>query len=508
MNTIKTFAIVLAFIASAPVLAAEQESLIEWKQWDAAAFAEARRDNKLIILDLVAVWCHWCHVMDAETYRDKTVVDLLNNKYVAVQADHDLRPDLAERYREWGWPATIILDASGNELVKRAGYIPPEDMRQMLRDALEQPRVENTTLPAQLSSSPLLSKTLRASLQRSHANTYDAKLGGLKIGQKYIDRDSTEWDLILASKGDQQAEQRARKTLDAALQLFDPAFNGVYQYSTHGDWQHPHFEKIMRVQAAYMRLYAIAATQLKEPRYQAAAQTIEQYLNDFLRSADGAYYVSQDADLIPGQHSQDYFALNREQRLQRGLPRIDKHEYARENGWAIEALLRLYQATQKPQYLERAMQAVNWSLQQRQLWGGGYRHDKIDIAGPYLGDTLAMGQAFIALYEVTGEKIWLARAAQAASFMDKQFRNQAGGLVTAVDGGTPIAPVPQIDENISAARFALALAGHSGYLPHRQFAEHIMQYLATPEIADRRITEAGILIVDAAYQDLMASAQP
>jgi uncharacterized protein len=82
--------------------AAGAEGPIPWQDWSVATFAQARAANKLILLDLVAVWCHWCHVMEATTYRDPAVVAAIAAHYVAVQADHDARPDLAERYRNWG----------------------------------------------------------------------------------------------------------------------------------------------------------------------------------------------------------------------------------------------------------------------------------------------------------------------------------------------------------------------------------------------------------------------
>ncbi|MGB0723319.1 MAG: DUF255 domain-containing protein, partial [Gammaproteobacteria bacterium] len=107
-------------------------SAIEWQSFGPAAFEQARRENKLVLLDLVAVWCHWCHVMEAKTYSDPDVVAYIEEHFVPVQADHDARPDLAERYRKWGWPATVVLDASGTDVVKRAGYIAPEPMLRLM----------------------------------------------------------------------------------------------------------------------------------------------------------------------------------------------------------------------------------------------------------------------------------------------------------------------------------------------------------------------------------------
>jgi uncharacterized protein len=137
----------------------------------------------------------------------------------------------------------------------------------------------------------------------------------------------------------------ARETLDAQRKLIDPVWGGVYQYSTDGDWDHPRFEKIMQMQAENLRIYAQAYTVWKDPAYLQAARQIRDYLRNFLTSPDGAFYTSQDADLVPGEHSGEYFALNDNERRRRGIPRVDQQIYARENGWAINALATLYAVT-------------------------------------------------------------------------------------------------------------------------------------------------------------------
>src|SRR5687767_4206625 len=106
---------------------------LEWQDWSGAVFERARAERRLVLLDLGAVWCHWCHVMEETTYRDPEVVALLRDHFVAVKVDQDARPDLSNRYEDYGWPATIVFDAEGRELVKFRGYIPPERMRSLLR---------------------------------------------------------------------------------------------------------------------------------------------------------------------------------------------------------------------------------------------------------------------------------------------------------------------------------------------------------------------------------------
>jgi len=252
----------------------------------------------------------------------------------------------------------------------------------------------------------------------------------------------------------------------------------------------------MPVQAGYLRIYALAYAQFREPRYLNTAEAVARYLNDFLTSPEGAFYVSQDADLIQGQHSGDYFAFDDQQRRSRGIPRVDKHIYARENGWAIEALATLYEVTLNDQYLERAQRAARWIESNRALPRGGFRHDEKDTAGPYLGDTLAMGRACLQLYRVTADRKWLQKARDALAYMTANFMGETAGMLSAVDDDSPIKPVPLIDENVEFARFANLLYQYTGDNSYRKGIQHAMRFLANEQVATKWITESGILLLD------------
>ncbi|MCB1734936.1 MAG: thioredoxin domain-containing protein [Gammaproteobacteria bacterium] len=491
---------VMLVVALPPGQANAVVSVIDWQPFAPAAFAQARAEGKLVLLDLVAVWCHWCHVMEAETYSDPQIAAYINAHYVPVKADHDARPDLAERYREWGWPATVVLDADGKDVLKRAGYIARDDMLSMLTAVVTDPTPERDTslpVPDQLGDGPILAEPLAKRLRARHKDTFDTEQAGLNIAMKFLDLDSVLWSLRQIDDGDSDESVRLRRTLDANLALIDPAFGGVYQYSTHGDWQHPHYEKIMKTQWANLLAYSRACHALDVPGYCDAGREVASYLMTFLSDPDGGFYTSQDADLIPGQKGHDYFALGREARLAKGLPRIDKAQYAATNGMAIEALVELYLATGERVYLTRAEAASEWVLKHRRLWGGGFRHDRLDSSGPYLADTLWMGRAFLALYRATSNAAYLQRSLAAADFIARQFTHPRAGLVAAVDDGTPIKPLPQIDQNIQTGLWLTELAGISGQVQPRKMAEKLMRYLGAESVATSRLTEAGILEIDA-----------
>jgi uncharacterized protein YyaL (SSP411 family) len=479
---------------------------LTWEKWDDKLFDRAKSENKLILLDLEAVWCHWCHVMDAETYGNPEVAEILKTKYILVKVDQDSRPDLSHKYEDWGWPATIIFNADGKEIVKRQGYINPEKMLKLLAAIEKDPTPEKPSKPeTAFNVESSLSKEIREELQKKHVDGYDTKYGAWGTHHKFLDWDSVEYAMQSGVAGDAAAVKRATATLDGQLNLLDPVWGGVYQYSTDGDWKHPHFEKIMQMQGENLRIYSMGSMLYKKPSYLKAAKSIAGYLQTFLMSPEGAFYTSQDADLVPGQHSQDYFDLNDAKRRKRGIPRVDKHIYARENGWAINGLAYLYMATGEQSYLDAATKAADWILKNRSIEGGGFRHDEKDIAGPFLGDSLAMGRAFLSLYEATADKKWLERAQGCAEFIGKHFDNYVGGdktktagYLTADPESSKIAkPVPLLDENIMLARFSNLLFQYTGKKDYQDMSKQAMRYLSTPEIArTRRILVAGILLAD------------
>lgn len=471
---------------------------IHWYGWSDEVFAQAKREHKFVLLDLEAVWCHWCHVMDANTYSDAKVQRLLQSRYLAVKVDQDSRPDLSNRYEDYGWPATVVFDANGQEIVKRQGYLAPDEMVSMLQAIIDDPTPGpsvHAEVPIVYPANPLLPDKLRDELRGTYVAGYDTKEGAWGNDFKFMDWDSVEYAITNSAHGDVQAEKMARQTLTAQLNLLDPVWGGVYQYSTDGVWSNPHFEKIMSMQAEDMRVYSLAYAAFRDPAYLHAAQAIDKFLTKFLLSPTGAFYTSQDADVIEGHHSADYFKLDDAGRRKQGVPRVDKHIYARENGWAIAGIAALYDATGDQQYLDQATRAAKWVQQNRSLPGGGFRHDAKDAAGPYLGDSIAMARAFVALYGATGDRQWLASAEKTMGYIERNFKGPAGYLTAAHATDRNSKLHPQRDENVILARTANLLFHFTARPVYRSMSDQAMRYLAAPEIA-RRLPAASVLLVD------------
>ena len=493
----KVLLLLLALGAAPPARAADA---IAWQPWSDAAFAQAKAEHKFVIMDLQAVWCHWCHVMDATTYQDPKVIRLLNARYVALKVDQDSRPDLANRYEDYGWPATIVFAADGSEIVRRRGYVNPAQMAAMLQAIIDDPSPGpsvtggGTTPAAAISPGGQLGEWR----QRLLAG-YDRPNGGWSDEHKFLDADNVEYCLRAAQQGDAEAALIARDMLRLQRQLFDPAWGGVYQYSAEGNWVNPHFEKIMAIQADNLRIYALAAAQWPGWGYDAAARDVARYLQAFLLGPGGAFGTSQDADLKPGEHAADYFALGDRERRAQGIPRVDPHQYARENGWAISALCALSAATGDAAALAAAEKAAGWVIAHRALPGGGFRHDEADAAGPFLGDTLAMGAAFLNLYEATADAAWLARASAAADFIRAHFgRGAEPGFASSDTGrGSFPSPLPEFDESVALARFANRLARATGRTEDHALAESSLRWLRQPAVAGHRGPYVGGLLLAA-----------
>jgi len=506
------------WVSLTAAFAAQAATPIQWhKEWNDAVFAQATREHKFVILDLHAVWCHWCHVMDDTTYRDAQVRKLLGKNYIAVSIDADNAPDLTSRYGEWGWPATIVLAADGTEIVKRRGYIPPAQMASLLQAIVADPSPgpsvrEEAAIVA--SAATTLPPNGRNSLQSVYDELYDDRNGGWGRIHKYVDAPAMELAFAQADDGVVVSEQRARQTLNANMNLIDPVWGGVYQYSDELDWRSPHYEKLIAFQADNLRLYAESYARWGAAHYLAAATALYNYIDKFLTAADGGFYVSQDADVSAAVSGRQFYASDAAGRLRLGTPRIDMHEYARETGWVIRALSKYFDVTGDRNALQSAERAARWALQRRALVGGGFSHDAgpgvKERGGPFLDDNVAMAQGFVALYRSTGDREWLQHARDALNFIDTYLRHADSGYIAAplpANGrGVFREAVRSAEHNAALARVANLVNRYSGEARFRAMAEHAMKYLAAfasgaPEqlrseilLADRELARAPIHI--------------
>ena len=361
--------LVAALLACTPGAASQTPepgpTQVEWAPWETSTFVRANGENKLILINVIASWCHWCHVMDEVTYHDPEVVALLREHFVVIRVDSDARPDILERYRAWGWPATAILSPEAQPVVNLRGFREPEVFAALLRELVEEHgRGELRKREVAASKVAPADADLRRIRDKAAAQLdayFDADGLGWGDKQKYPWPEPIEYGLLRArlypeGAGEVAWRERALATLEAEAALIDPVWGGMYQYSLRGVWDRPHYEKIAMIQAGALENHAQATLLTRDPRWLEPAKAITDYLLGPMQDPAGGFYTSQDADLRREDGTSvvglEYYALDDAGRRALGIPRIDKAVYADLNGLTIHGLCELYRANADPVVLD------------------------------------------------------------------------------------------------------------------------------------------------------------
>ena len=405
---------------------------LAWSEFSDATFARAKAEKRFVVMDGSAEWCHWCHVMEAVTYHDPAVRAALDAHFIAAKVDIDARPDIEERYADYGWPATVIFSPDGRELGKYRGFIAPDRFVDILSQvvAAKDEGASATEEEAAITDAPMPEEEL-AWIERATAlgleDYWDEQQGSWGHGQKVPLFMTNAWALARARAGDAVANKRVLFTLDRQRAIIDPVWGGIYQYSTDGDWKHPHFEKLLYFNAGALANYAEAYELTKDPKWLEAATSIKKYVDRFLSAPDGGFYVTQDADLNAHEVGRafvtghEYYAKGESERLALGVPRVDTHEYARENGLGISAYCKYFEATGDATALARAKKAADLVLATHATKSGALSHDvHPENSIVHLADNAAFAFGLLELARVDPAEAG-ARTAEAAKIVDAIF---------------------------------------------------------------------------------------
>ena len=138
MNTVKYVRFVITALLLFQWGLVSAQGGVPWREWSQSAFDEAREEHRLILLDLSADWCAYCKEMDATTWKDPDVLAVITKDYLPIQIVDEKSPQLAARYRQYGRPAVVILDAEGRELIRKRGYMKPQWMKWMLQAVVQE----------------------------------------------------------------------------------------------------------------------------------------------------------------------------------------------------------------------------------------------------------------------------------------------------------------------------------------------------------------------------------
>jgi uncharacterized protein YyaL (SSP411 family) len=317
--------------SASPYLRSAAHQPIDWHEWSDAAFARAASEDKPILLDIGAVWCHWCHVIDRESYENPDVAKIINENFVAVKVDRDERPDVDSRYQsaisaisgQGGWPLTGFLLPNGKPFFGGT-YFPPDDQmgrpgfRRLLlavADSYKNKRPDLERAANSISDAVAQAEMFngaRADFDpgvvdaqiRSITQQFDIKNGGFGRSPKFPH--SSAIDLVLERY--QQTKEKhllsiAETTLEKMARggVYDQLAGGFHRYSVDEKWLVPHFEKMSYDNSELLRNYVhasqVSAKHDWEASFTDAADRIVIWVTkDLADEENGGFYASQDAD--------------------------------------------------------------------------------------------------------------------------------------------------------------------------------------------------------------------
>ena len=311
---------------------------VDWHPWGPEAFARARGEDKPILLDVGAVWCHWCHVMDRESYEDPGIAERLNRDWVCIKVDRDERPDVDARYQravqaitgQGGWPLTAFLTPDG-EVFYGGTYFPPDgkfgragfgsvlhELGRVYRDEREKLVEQAGMIRRHMSEhgeeprpGPVTPDLLTAATD-GIARVFDFRYGGFGNAPKFPH--PTALDFLLArwiDTGQPWPREMVDRTLSAMAGggMYDHVGGGFHRYSTDARWVVPHFEKMAYDNSELLRVYVHAAASLPAEAegaatadspsalYHRTVSGIVHWVLTALADPAGGYYASQDADV-------------------------------------------------------------------------------------------------------------------------------------------------------------------------------------------------------------------
>jgi len=300
---------------------------IRWHEWGEEAFAAAQRENKPMLLDIGAVWCHWCHVMDRESYDDPEVAQIVNDNFIAVKVDRDERPDIDSRYQaavsaisgQGGWPLTAFLTPDGKPFYGGT-YFPPQDQwgrpsfkrvltsianayRDKFSDVTEQSKLVEQSISQSesfLGRSATFSPRAIDAIVQSALSMFDPKNGGFGNAPKFPHPGAL--DLIIeryARTGDEQLRNVFTTTLERMANggVYDQLAGGFHRYSVDERWVVPHFEKMCYDNSELLKNYVHAYQVTGSEFFASVARDITRWMDEWLSDRErGGFYASQDAD--------------------------------------------------------------------------------------------------------------------------------------------------------------------------------------------------------------------
>jgi uncharacterized protein len=333
-----------------PYLRSAAHQPIDWYEWGDAAFARARSEDKPVLLDIGAVWCHWCHVIDRESYENIEIAKIINEHFVAVKVDRDERPDVDARYQsaigalsgQGGWPLTGFLLPDGKPFFGGT-YFPPDDQggrpgfRRVLLAVADSYRTKRPDLERaanSLADAVAQAETFNGANAKFDLGVVDAQIqsitklfdirnGGFGQAPKFPHASAIE---LVLERYQETREKHLLAIAETSLEkmarggVYDQLAGGFHRYSVDERWLVPHFEKMSYDNSQLLKNYLHAWQVTQNPFLRDTAEGIIGWVNELLSDQrSGGFYASQDADYSLSDDG-DYFTWTLEEVREMLLP--------------------------------------------------------------------------------------------------------------------------------------------------------------------------------------------
>jgi uncharacterized protein len=496
---------------TSPYLLQHADNPVDWYPWGDEAIERARAEDKPILLSIGYSACHWCHVMEHESFEDDETARLMNERFVSVKVDREERPDLDSLYMEavvaltghGGWPMTVFLTPEGVPFFGGT-YYPPEPRHGMpsfrdvletisglyrerrgavdgsasqLREALEQAsRVSPSSEP--------LTEQLLWEASRTLERQFDPDWGGFGGAPKFPPASTLEFLLRMHLRGDEQALPMVVKTLDAmaAGGMYDLVGGGFHRYSVDRTWLVPHFEKMLYDNALLAAAYLHGWLVTGEERYRTVVEQTLDYVLRELALPDGGFASAQDADtegvegltftwtaeegvpeellhpfedghsIIRGELDEELRRRLFELREQRPKPLRDDKAIASWNGLLLAALAEAGRRLERGDWLDAATRLGEFLLgplsdEEGRLYRT-YREGRAKNTG-FLEDYADIANGLYELHVATGEVRWLEEANRLARLAVELFGGdeRGGFFLTPSHGEQLVSRQKTFDDN-------------------------------------------------------------
>jgi uncharacterized protein YyaL (SSP411 family) len=310
--------------STSPYLQQHASNPVDWYPWGEEAFEAARERDVPVFLSIGYAACHWCHVMERESFEDERLAGYLNDRFVSIKVDREERPDVDATYMDaalamtgsGGWPLSVFVTPDGEPFyvgtyfppVPRGGLPSFHDVLEAIADAWNDRRSEIADQAGRVASAirqrgSALPTGASAAVDADAAiaaldTAFDERWGGFGAAPKFPQPMVLEWLLRRAVRGHERARTMATTTLDRMANggIFDLVGGGFARYSTDERWHVPHFEKMLSDNAQLMQVYAHAWLVTRDPTYRDVARSTADFLLAELLQPGGGFASSLDAD--------------------------------------------------------------------------------------------------------------------------------------------------------------------------------------------------------------------